>query len=206
MFLAASAGSLDAYSYLLHGQVFVGLQTGNLILLGINVGEGNFYKIWRYLFAISMFMIGVMILRFVQHFYDHQINISRQSIVVWYEIFLLILVMLISGFVSDLTILAILSMAAAAQLQEFRKLKGSSYNSLMMTGNLRTVSENIYDGIFRNSKSSLQIAGLYFSIILSFFSGVILTSLLIHHLNEFSVSISIILLLTAMFISHFETK
>lgn len=35
--LAMSAGGLDAYTYLVHGEVFAGLQTGNLILLGIHL-------------------------------------------------------------------------------------------------------------------------------------------------------------------------
>lgn len=34
MALAATAGGLDAYTYLVHGEVFAGLQTGNFILLG----------------------------------------------------------------------------------------------------------------------------------------------------------------------------
>ncbi|WP_434976965.1 DUF1275 family protein [Latilactobacillus sakei] len=32
--LLAAAGGFDSYTFLVHGQVFAGLQTGNLILLG----------------------------------------------------------------------------------------------------------------------------------------------------------------------------
>ncbi|MEG0079125.1 DUF1275 family protein, partial [Enterococcus sp.] len=39
VFLAAAAGGLDAYTYLFHGEVFAGLQTGNFILLGLNLGQ-----------------------------------------------------------------------------------------------------------------------------------------------------------------------
>lgn len=36
--LTMAAGGIDAYSYIFHGQVFAGLQTGNMILLGVNLG------------------------------------------------------------------------------------------------------------------------------------------------------------------------
>ena len=45
VFLAAAAGGLDAYTYLFHGEVFAGLQTGNFILLGLNLGQGDFTAI-----------------------------------------------------------------------------------------------------------------------------------------------------------------
>ena len=41
--LTAAAGSFDAYTYLLHGEVFAGLQTGNVILLGVHLGQGQWY-------------------------------------------------------------------------------------------------------------------------------------------------------------------
>lgn len=41
MALAATAGGLDAYTYLVHGEVFAGLQTGNFILLGVHLGQGH---------------------------------------------------------------------------------------------------------------------------------------------------------------------
>ena len=39
--LAATAGSLDGYTFLHQGAVFAGLQTGNLILLGVHLGGGQ---------------------------------------------------------------------------------------------------------------------------------------------------------------------
>ena len=39
--LTAAAGSFDAFTYLLHGEVFAGLQTGNVILLGIHLGQAQ---------------------------------------------------------------------------------------------------------------------------------------------------------------------
>ena len=40
--LALSGGFMDAYSYLERGQVFANAQTGNMLLMGVNLAEGNF--------------------------------------------------------------------------------------------------------------------------------------------------------------------
>lgn len=205
MFLAASAGGLDAYSYLLHGEVFAGLQTGNMILLGINIGEGDFTHIWRYVYGIGMFMLGVWVLRFVQHYYNDRF-LSRQSFVINYEIVLLVSVMSVSSFLPNVVVLGILSMAAAAQLQEFRRLRGSAYTSLMMTGNLRTVSEGLYDGIFHKDKKARKKAIIFGSIILSFLIGTIVTGLLVPVLKNYSLIVSILFLVGSIIISHIETE
>ena len=49
MALAATAGGLDAYTYLVHGEVFAGLQTGNFILLGVHLGQGHLDALIHYL-------------------------------------------------------------------------------------------------------------------------------------------------------------
>ena len=64
--LTAAAGSFDAYTYLLHGEVFAGLQTGNVILLGVHLGQGQWYTAIRYLVPILAFMFGTMAARALQ--------------------------------------------------------------------------------------------------------------------------------------------
>ena len=39
--LAMAGGFMDAYSYLCRGQVFANAQTGNMLLMGINLAEQN---------------------------------------------------------------------------------------------------------------------------------------------------------------------
>lgn len=64
--LTMTAGALDAYSYLAHGAVFAGLQTGNLILLGTHLGQLQLSAIGRYLTAMVAFMVGTMLVRSLQ--------------------------------------------------------------------------------------------------------------------------------------------
>ncbi|MGX7182433.1 YoaK family protein [Enterococcus pallens] len=188
--LAMAAGSLDAYTYLVHGEVFAGLQTGNLILLGIHLFAGTGPGVSRYLIAIGAFMIGTVIIRLLQQHYPEDRKPRRQLIVLAWEIICIVIVALFSAQIADYWASALLSITAAAQLQEFRKLKGAPFTSLMMTGNLRTLAADLADGFFLNDKKALQKAKDIGLIIVSFVFGATLTSVLVPFLQDQTILLS----------------
>jgi uncharacterized membrane protein YoaK (UPF0700 family) len=57
--LAAAAGAVDAASFLGLDQVFTANQTGNTVLLGIALGEGNGHAIVRTGVSVAGFVVGV---------------------------------------------------------------------------------------------------------------------------------------------------
>ena len=59
--LAVTGGFLDAYTYLTRGRVFANAQTGNLVLLAMNLAGGQFQKAQYYLIPILAFIAGVLI-------------------------------------------------------------------------------------------------------------------------------------------------
>lgn len=195
--LAMAAGGLDAYTYLVHGEVFAGLQTGNLILLGIHLFSGSNPGISRYLIAIGAFMVGTVIIRLLQQHYPEDRKPKRQLVVLAWEILCILLVSLFSARIADSWASALLSITAAAQLQEFRKLKGAPFTSLMMTGNLRTLAADLADGFLSNDRKALQKAKDIGLVILSFVFGAALTGLLVPYLQDQTILISGIWLGTA---------
>lgn len=50
---------MDAYSYLLRGEVFANAQTGNMLLLGVHASQGNWAMCLKYAFPISFFTFGI---------------------------------------------------------------------------------------------------------------------------------------------------
>lgn len=54
--LAVIGGFLDAYTYLTRGRVFANAQTGNLVLLAMNLAGGQFQKAQYYLIPILAFI------------------------------------------------------------------------------------------------------------------------------------------------------
>ncbi|MEJ1311004.1 YoaK family protein [Latilactobacillus sakei] len=64
--LLAAAGGFDSYTFLVHGQVFAGLQTGNLILLGTHIGQMKWAVLMQHITPILAFMLGTILTRVVQ--------------------------------------------------------------------------------------------------------------------------------------------
>lgn len=59
--LTVAAGVIDAVSYLGLGQVFITNMTGNLVLLGIAVGEGSSGGVGRLAIALVSFALGALV-------------------------------------------------------------------------------------------------------------------------------------------------
>ena len=57
--LAIAGGFMDAYSYMCRGKVFANAQTGNILLLGINISERNWHMALHYLVPVLAFAIGI---------------------------------------------------------------------------------------------------------------------------------------------------
>ena len=52
---------MDAYSYLERGNVFANAQTGNLLLFGVNLAEGNYFAMLSYLLPVLAFTLGILL-------------------------------------------------------------------------------------------------------------------------------------------------
>ena len=58
--LAMAGGFFDAYTYLCRGKVFANAQTGNIVLFGANIAEGNWLRAARYLLPILAIALGTL--------------------------------------------------------------------------------------------------------------------------------------------------
>jgi len=59
LLLSLTAGSADATGYLGLGQVFTSNMTGNIVLLGIDLGQGHLALAGRVLYVLGIFMLGL---------------------------------------------------------------------------------------------------------------------------------------------------
>lgn len=197
LLLAAVAGSLDAYTYLEHGSVFAGLQTGNLILLGISISNAEWGKVGYYLIALLAFMIGTIIVKALQHLLTQK-PFQLSAVILIYELVLMAAVILVGSAVSNVMIIVLLSLAASAQLQQFRQLEGQPFTSIMMTGSIRGLGEGIYESfIMGNREKRLQVkTGAL--VLLSFLVGAFLAAIFAPWLQNRAVAVPLILLIGAV--------
>ncbi|CAI2588165.1 hypothetical protein AKUH4B204J_06020 [Apilactobacillus kunkeei] len=188
--LAITSGGIDAYTFIEQGGVFAGLQTGNSILFGISLANHEFDQSLKYIFSIIFFALGIVIIKVMQRKLD-SINI-RKVIIMFYEIVVIMIVGLLVKNTSSVLIVGLLSLVSAAQLQEFKLLKGNPFNPLMMTGNISKIANNAYLALVDNDKKAQSLLMDTIMVITSFILGTFIIGIVDHYLNAYSVLVLII--------------
>ena len=83
--LALSGGFMDAYSYMERGEVFANAQTGNMLLFGVHLSQGDFQNTMKYLFPVLAFALGIALAEVVRAkagnlLHWRQISVWSQSV------------------------------------------------------------------------------------------------------------------------------
>lgn len=137
--LAGVGGYLDAYTYIFHGEVFASLQSGNVILLGLNLADGHFEKTLAYLIPILCFILGAGLANLIEQRFSRPGHLIWQEISIIAELLGILAIDLMLPILPSRGITSGLSLFAAFQVHTFRVLNSHPYNTTMTTGNLRTV-------------------------------------------------------------------
>ena len=169
--LALVGGFLDAYSYLLKGGVFANAETGNIVLMGIQLMKGDFLYALYYLFPICAFFLGGIVVEAIKE------KVPKVTFLRWMHLVLIIEIisLMIIGFlprsvpyaVSNITI----SFVCSLQICTFRTITGAPYATTMCTGNLRSCSEYFYRYCREKDHAAGRKALRYFTVILTFCLG-----------------------------------
>ena len=180
LFLSVSGGLQDVYTYLYRGKVFANAQTGNIVLLGVNLADGALREACYYLIPIAAFAAGVLAVEMVKRrFYQHP-RIHWRQIVVAAECLALFILAFVPLGTGDIVVNPVISFLCAMQVQTFRKIKGDAFASTMCTGNLRSATELFYAYRRTGDRSYLRRSLRYYGVILFFIAGAVLGALLSH--------------------------
>lgn len=191
--LALVGGFLDTYSYILRGHVFANAETGNMVLFGINLSEGNWSEAVVYMIPIISFFSGIMIAEIIKRRYDRKISCWRIiSIVI--EIIAIIAVAFMPTSL-DRIANALISFVCALQVESFRKINGNPYATTMCTGNLRSGTENLHHYFATKDKKWLHKSLHYFLIICIFIVGAYIGSVLSNNYGNLCIIFTVIPLL-----------
>ncbi len=170
LLLAFSGGYQDAYTYIVRDNVFANAQTGNVVLMSMNLMNGNWGKSFRYLFPLISFMAGIIIADNVQFYFKNAEKLHWRQGILAVEA----LIMLASGFIpQSLNMLCncLISFSCAMQVQSFRKVHGNVYASTMCIGNIRSGVTAFSVYLRSRNVSDLKKAIDYFIVILVFAIG-----------------------------------
>lgn len=183
--MMASAGIMDAYSYIQRGQVFATGQTGNFTLMAIRLVQRDLEGFLHTALAIIAFWIGIFVCWHVFYTLAKEDDKRWKKLVLVIEFVLLAIVGLLPDTVPDFLVNPVISLSAAFQFCTFRKLgKKDTYASVFCTGNMRTCAENYYLGLVRKDGEALKKANRFTLILAAFFAGVVLTAFLCQIVQE----------------------
>lgn len=202
--LALSGGFMDAYSYLARGQVFANAQTGNMLLLGLSVADGNWMRASQYAVPILCFAAGIVV--------AHVVCIRARNLTThWRQVCLLIEIALL-GVVAlasadfNWAANSLTSLACGIQVQGFRKLHGRPFATTMCMGNMRSGMQELIDYVVRRDPRSLEGMTLHFGTIFCFVCGAVVGSRAVSALGLYAILVSAALLIVAFAIMFWDRE
>ena len=162
--LALAGGFMDAYSYMCRDEVFANAQTGNMLLLGINLSERNWGMALRYLFPVLAFAVGIALADVVR------VHAKDKSLFHWRQLSVLceaLVLFVVCFFPQSMNLAAnsLTSLACGIQVESFRKIHGNGIATTMCIGNLRSGTAALSDYMRTHNKEKIRQALHYFGII-----------------------------------------
>jgi uncharacterized membrane protein YoaK (UPF0700 family) len=139
LMLAFAGGYIDTYTWITHG-ILANAQTANLVFLWVNATAARWQQAFHFVPPLFAFFVGVVIaawLRRVAGSWTGQLSLLI-------EIGMLILVGILHNRVPQVAGTLGISMVAAMQTSIFTRVEGSTYSSVMITGNFRQAIEGAF--------------------------------------------------------------
>lgn len=176
--LTFTGGFINAYSFFERGGAFVSFHTGNMVRMGIFMGQQNWAGLASVVTPIMGCLLGVILANLLKAF------CSKHPPHTWQMLSLLIqaAVFLFVGFlpqtVSHNGVNWVLSVVTGFQLNNFRLYEGSVHNTTIATGNLRTFGQHLTELMLKRSGIALRKMVQSFLLVFSFPFGALLGTLL----------------------------
>ena len=211
LLLALTGGFLDAYTYLVRGHVFANAQTGNIVMLGVDLARGDWSAAGHYLLPVLAFVAGVLLAEWIRA--RGKARPDRR--LHWRQWVLLIELALLAtvGFLpaaegwNDLANVCV-SFVCSLQVESFRRVHGRAYATTMCTGNLRSGTELLVQYRRTGDRTLLAHMFNYYGVILAFVVGAGLSALAAGPLGARAIWLGCLVLavvLGMLFSSEWET-
>lgn len=201
--LALAGGFMDAYSYVGRGEVFANAQTGNILLLGVNLAEGNFPLALRYLCPVLAFALGIAAAEVVRHHLQKRELLHWRQAAVLLEAIILLGVSFLSGEV-NLLANSLVSFACGIQVESFRKISGNGAATTMCIGNLRSATQALCDYHYTRERAMLEKGLMYLGVILCFALGAVVGNFCVKAWSLHSIAADILPLLIAFLVMFID--
>ena len=186
------------HTYLCRGGVFANAQTGNIVLLGLELAEREWLRALAYLAPILAFALGVVVAEVVKR--RGKARQAGGAGMHWRQVIVLaeIVLLAVAAFLPqrmDMAVNILISFVCAMQVEAFRKVRGSAFATTMCTGNLRSGTEQLVIWRQTGDANAARKARHYYCIILFFILGAALGAVCTDTLGERALLITCVPLL-----------
>lgn len=159
LLLTAASGFLDAYTYISRGGVFANAQTGNVILLGVDLSEQRWHSALAHLWPILAFIVGVAIANWLKSErahdrIDHPIRWAMLG-----QVIVLAAVGFVPSHVPNAVVTIPIAFVAAIQIGLFRTGGDLAFIAIATTGNLMRFTESGYAVFVEKKRESRRANG-----------------------------------------------
>lgn len=147
-------GFLDAYTFITQDGLFASAQTGNMVVLGAKLFEGDFMEALVHIFFVG-FAVGAFIAQgVIERFKEY--GWEKYRIYLFLQMVFLLIIAIIQKNIGPSVIGFLLGLLAGYELTVFRKIKSTNINNGIMTGNTKNLMNNLYLAIFNKNKEALH--------------------------------------------------
>lgn len=198
--LAIVGGFLDSYSFLCYDGVFANAQTGNMVLLGISLINGDYIHFLNYLIPIIAFSLGILM---TEYLLKH-VSAYFFILVLIIQIVMLFIIAFLPSSMPSVIITSSISFMCSIQMGSFRNICGSPYASTMCTGNLRSAMTLLFAAITTRNSNALVQSLRYLVVIFFFCVGAVIGAISVHWLGRLSILICCLLFAVLLILISYQ--
>ena len=151
--LAVVGGFLDAFTFLEKGNVFANAMTGNVVLFGVFIATRNWLQAGGHLLPIVAFLAGIVVSEILKRPRVLRAVHWPATICLVTEAILLLVAGSLPSNVPDYFFTLSISFVATLQNSMFPKIEKETINTVMTTGNLRSLFQTLTAGALSRPRS-----------------------------------------------------
>lgn len=203
--LTATGGFLDAYTFLTRG-VFATAQTGNVILMTVNMASGKWHLALEHVWPILAFIAGVAIASFIKSERGQRASFHPTLIAIGAHALVLVGIGFLPESVPNAFVTIPIAYIAAIQISLFRQFGSLAYISIATTGNLMRLVEGTYGAFVDHDKTQRTAAYDYLMIVIAFAGGAGLGAVTTHFFHTMAVWIPACVVLGTLVLAYLDER
>ncbi len=195
------AGFYGGYAMLVRGGAFSNAQTGNIALMAIELGKGNWQKALYFLIPISAYVLGAITAELMPRKLRGHGKLHWSTLLPLLEMVMVILMGFIPVTAPHQICQIIINFICAMQFHTFRSAEGEPMATTFCTNLIRQIGVNVAKAIdeWENRKVYLGKSGIFCAMVFSFALGVIASTISTRWLGAYAIWLNL-LPLTVIFV------